>query len=311
MARQDCEVRSDPLAVMVHIPKTAGSAVNEVLLAHFAARHSPLRWRMVKTLLPAAVRDNPVAVRHLAQTLASGYSHIGNYEARPDVFDRLLARSDWVSGHVTRSAFEARLARLGRPARYFTVLRDPVDQIASHYQWWIEIHHRGPLRYYRYPEFARGLSQRIRATDNRDPMAIIPILSLHHTLFLNIPTTYVAGARSSLTEAEARQALAGFEAVGLGAELAGPLHAMTGQAPGCVRRSNSSRSPFDRSVFRTPEMLTFLRERHAADLALFAVAQARHAALRESSAVAVPTHEGFPVPLSPHHGARSDPPPPA
>ena len=275
MNRHTQTVRPDPLSVLVHIPKTAGSTVNDALLDAFARRHNPAVWRLARSVLPQGIRGNPVAVRHLGRHLARGCSHVGTYLDRSDLFDRHLSRSDWVSGHIPRDTFDAHLARIGRPGRFATVLRDPIDQVASHYQWWIEIHHRGPLRYWRYAPFWRDLSRRIRATDNADPTAIIPILSLHHTLFLNIQTTYVAGSRDRLTEVEAKAALDRFAAVGIGSDITPVVRALTGQDHDRVAHVNASRSRFDRAVFRTPEMQAFLHDHHAADLVLYEVAKKR------------------------------------
>ncbi len=256
-----------PLDVFVHIPKTAGSTLNSVLLRHHAARAAPRLWPVVRRAVPAAVIDNSVGGRWLSRGLARGCSHIELHGGSP-VFDDILRRADWVSGHVTRAAMADHMARIGRPARYFTLVRDPAAQIASHYQWWIEIHARGPWRYYRYNRYFRELSRQIRASDNSDPAAVIAVLSEHRELFLNMQTTYAVAPHGTVTPA----CLAPFEGVAIDNDIARIFGAMTGAAMPAVARLNTSRSTFDRAVFKTPALLAFLSENNARDAALYALA---------------------------------------
>lgn len=264
-----------PLTVFIHIGKTAGSTLNAMLLRHHGARVSPLLWSVAERILPKAAIDNSVSGRWLARGLANGCSHLEIHAGDPATFDAILAQSDWVSGHITRAVMAGHLSRIGRPARYFTVVRDPTAQVASHYQWWIEIFERGPWRFYRYDAFFRGLSRRIRATDNTDPRQIIPILSEHWSLFLNLQTNYVIGPRETLTGDAAAAGLDAFASVGVDNRLDHVFRAMTGETPPTLRRLNVSRSSLDRSVFYTPEMQAFLQMRNAADMMLYQVALGR------------------------------------
>lgn len=282
MPKFDPQLRRDPLDIFIHIPKTAGSTLNSLLLRHHAARRSPRLWAGARRILPEAVIDNSVGGRLLARALAGGCSHLELHARQPSLVDRLLARSDWVSGHMTRQMFESHMTRLGRPARYVSLLRDPTDQVASHYQWWIEIFARGPWRYLRYGPFARALSRRIRATDNSDPRAIIPILSEHWSLFLNLQSTYLLDAPprpehpdwwQAWDDGRIAERMADYAGLGIGHDLAPAYRALTGGAPPSVTRLNESRTPFDRAVFRTPEMQAFLSDRNACDNRLFAIAK--------------------------------------
>lgn len=263
-----------PLQVVIHIPKTAGSALNAALIDGFSAGRGGAAWPLVRTLLPQGLRDNAVVARALSRRFAGGCTHVSRHAGNPALFDRMLRQSDWVSGHVTRIAMEDHLIRLGRTARWFTVLRDPVEQIASHYQWWIEIHDRGPLNFGHYDRFWRDLSRQIRAADNADPGAIIAILSEHRHLFLNMQWTYVRRRRERADAAGLAAALGRFAALGLDGDIAPVVTAMTGRPAGPARPVNRSRSTFDRSVFRHPAMTEFLAEAHAIDLRLVAAARA-------------------------------------
>jgi hypothetical protein len=261
------------LEVFVHIGKTAGSTLNALLLEHHARVAHPAIWAAVCAVVPQGVRDNALVNRHLARALGRGYPHLEFLERSPVRRDRMLAECQWVSGHVQRRCWDGWLADAARPVAYHTILRDPVAQVASHYQWWIEIHDGNPLRYWRYGRFWRGLSARIRATDNSDPRAIIAILAEHHSLFLNLQTDYVLGPRASLTETEARAALGRFESIGVDADFGEVFTAMTGAVAPLPRQANRSRAAFDRAVFDTAEMRAFLAERNAADIALYAAAR--------------------------------------
>jgi hypothetical protein len=280
------DIRRDPLDIFVHIPKTAGSTLNTLLLHHHAARVSPRGWKMARAILPGAVIDNAVGGRWLSRGLARGCSHLELHRNQPRVMDRLLGQADWVSGHFTSQMFEAHMARIGRPARYVSLMRDPTEQVASHYHWWIEIFDRGPLKFYRYNSFARDLSRRIRATDNTDPKAIIPILAMHWSMFLNLQSTYLLASppmpdRQDWWRGWDRDRIAErlglYAAIGLDHDIAPAFHAVTGSVPPPVPRVNKSRSRLDRAVFRTPEMQEFLAEANACDNRIYAMLKARTA----------------------------------
>ncbi len=256
-----------PLDVFVHIPKTAGSTLSYLLMRHHASRHAPRAWAAAGAL-PGVALTNPVAMRWLSRRLAQGCPYVGVYARRPDLFDGLLRTADWVGGHVSRPAFERHLRRVRREARLFSVLRDPADQVASHYQWWIEIHDRGPWRYLRYGEKERALSRRIRAADNSDPRQVVAILDEHSGRFMNVQSGYLVHRRDGGPEAALRR-LAAF---GIGNDLGPVFRAMTGYPPPAIPRVNPSRSRLDRSVFWHPIVDGFLRERNAADLELYRAA---------------------------------------
>lgn len=257
-----------PLKIFVHIPKTAGSTLNGHLLRHYGRVTSPRVWPLIEVVTPRAVLDLSVVGRFLAPRFAVGATHIGYMRYRPEQMTPALQRADWVSGHIFRHEMEEHVARAGRVAEFYTIMRDPVAQLASHYQWWIEIYARGPWRYMRYERFWRDLSKQIRATDNSDPRAIMAVLEERAELFMNFQHGYIVG------DMDETQALARYHTIGLDSDVTGVAHAMTGVRP-AARRSNVSRSRFDRSVFYTPEMTEFLRDRHSGDLDLYERLKAR------------------------------------
>ncbi|WP_373353631.1 hypothetical protein [Pseudoroseicyclus sp. CXY001] len=260
------------LPVFIHVPKTAGSTLNAALFAHHAAGHPALP--LLRTL-PGGLRDNSVLLRRLGPSVAEGVPHIGHYEGDPARMTGLLRQASWVSGHIQRRRFASFLEEAGRIPRWVSLIRDPTEQVASHYQWWIEIHDRGWLRFRRYPAFFRQLSADIRAADNNDPKAVIHFLALHHTLFLNLQADYLMpdGRETSVEDMPA--ALADFAGLGLGSDIAPAFRAMTGAEAPPLPRRNTSRSAFDRAVFRTERMRAFLAEHNALDERLWALAGGR------------------------------------
>ncbi|NDV00959.1 hypothetical protein [Pseudoroseicyclus tamaricis] len=259
------------LPVFIHVPKTAGSTLNAALVAHHASGPFAPAWRA----LPAPLRDNSVLLRRLGPSMGGGLPHAGHYEGEPEKLTRLLREARWASGHIQRRRFAPMAAVAGRSPRWVSVLRDPTEQVASHYQWWIEIHERGWLRFRRYPPFFRDLSRQIRAADNSDPEAVIPFLALHHTLFLNLQADYLMPEGRETPVEAMPEALATFAGLGLGSDIAPAFRAMTGAEAPPLPRHNASRSRFDRAVFRTERMREFLAEHNALDERLWALAQER------------------------------------
>jgi hypothetical protein len=95
------QVGGGPLDVFVHVPKTAGTSLRAVLAQLYGDRYAHL---------PGGIHDL-VAIDRFCGEAA--------------VHDRIRA----VIGHIPYGVMEA----MGRPCRYFTILRDPVDRAVSAY----------------------------------------------------------------------------------------------------------------------------------------------------------------------------------
>ncbi len=231
---------SAPLNILVHIPKTAGTTANAVLRQH-----------------------------------GTGVKHIERFLSKPARLNRALMRSDWISGHVPFETLRDRITPLTqRPLRWFTILRDPVAQLASHYNWWFEVYARGPHSFYRYGRYFRDLSRQIRSADNSDPQAVIAILREHEPLFLNMQAKFILSPRPNWTSAEITTRLTEFDSVALGSALSPMLTKMTGTVIPAPPRRNVARQGFDRAVFQTPHMAEFLQQAHGRDMALWRAANA-------------------------------------
>lgn len=233
-------MRDDPLKVLVHIPKTAGTSMN----AHLRAQ-------------------------------GPGRKHFEQLLTRPGRLARWAARADWLSGHVPVRDLRHHLsAATSRPLRIFSVVRDPVAQVASHYNWWYVVYHRGPLSWWRQGAPFRALSRRIRAADPSDPDQVIAILRDNAPLFLNMQADYLLGQREVMSDDAIRAELATLDFVGPNDDLPALCRAMDVPVLRPAARRNVSPYFFDKQVFSQGPVRAFLDEAHAADLALFRVVKA-------------------------------------
>ncbi|MCV6593665.1 MAG: hypothetical protein OIF48_11975 [Silicimonas sp.] len=225
------------LIVHVHVPKTAGTSINAAL----------------------------------QKSLGPGRKHVEQIIDDPDAFEAAVGESLWIAGHVATPRMRTAVARLGRPARYITALRDPVSHVASHYNWLIEIGHRGAGFLNGHPPGIRALHARISANDNGNPHAIRDILIQHSGLFMNAQAKHVIGPGFSDPEMPYRDVLEGFFDVFLQGH--GETR-LTEAFPGFVlEKENVARSHFDREVFRDPVLTDFLMDRNRLDHALWSIAK--------------------------------------
>ncbi len=228
--------RGDPLTVLIHTPKTAGTTLNA-----WAKRHG-----------------------------GPGRAHIERWRADLPALGRIVARADWVSGHVRSRDMRALLEQVTeRPLRRFAMVRDPVAQIASHYNWWHVVWRRGPQSFWRQPPYFRALSRQIRRADANDPDQVIAILKEHAVLFLNQQADYLLGGRGRVQIGELRNWLRNFEYVGLNQDLDAMAGAM-GLPPLPARGAkNVSRYYVPREMFSTGPVRDFLAHAHAMDFMLY------------------------------------------
>jgi hypothetical protein len=231
--------RTDPLIVYIHIPKTAGSTVNHIL-------H---RWDPAGVSHCEAIINDPARLRAAASKIS------------------------WISGHVARGPMvKALRAVTDRPLRVFTLLREPTAQIASHYNWLIEIFHRGAAFYDGHPAQIREISETIRASDNSDPAVIMANLNRYKGLFLNQQSHVALTDPTSWFGAGMQAQLDAYEGIATESGLQDLLWRMTGEQTVLAdRRENESGYHFDRSLFFGPQMQDFLRGRHAFDFKLYGI----------------------------------------
>ncbi len=224
-----------PLLVFVHVPKTAGSTVNAALA----------RWRR------------------------EGAAHCEQIIGDPGRLAARVRDAAWISGHVPFDRFRAALAAVtARPLRFATLIREPTAQIASHYNWLIEIFHRGRAFYDGHPPEIRRISAHIRASDNSDPGVVAANLRAYGGLFLNQQARHVLGAGFDWSSGQVFDRLLAYDHVAADSGPGDLVCRMTGHPAAAATHENASPYRFDRAVFDTDEMRTFLLRHHFFDYAL-------------------------------------------
>lgn len=225
------------LTVFVHIPKTAGSTVNH----------------------------------HLQKSHLSGQDHIEQWLGNPQVAKDKIRYLDWVSGHISFPSMRSFLANCSpRHMLYFSIFRDPIKQITSHYNWLIEIFHKSEGFYNSHPENIKKISETIRNSANDEPLAIIENLKSFPGLFLNQQSRVLLGEDASqLSEEEILNRLQAYEFVATERTLDVLIERLTADASSVPSHENKSGYHFDPAVFQTPQMREFLSGHHKTDIFVY------------------------------------------
>lgn len=231
------KAKSEPLIFFVHVPKTAGSTVND----------------------------------YLQQRLPSGRSHCEAF-INGDRLSDIASTADWISGHVDLATASARLkTTTRRKVRFFSAVRSPVKQVVSHYNWLIEIAHRGRDFYNSHPAGIRAISEAIRSSGT-DAASIAANLRRWPSLFLNMQSRYVLGHDFHATsEAQIRERLGIYEYVGLSDNISPLVEAISGAPASDERAMNSSRYHFNPDVFTTDELVDCLQASNQLDTLLYQI----------------------------------------
>lgn len=231
-----------PLIVYIHVPKAAGSTVNKHMY-----KHSDL-----------------------------GIAHCESIINTPEKMKNAASQFEWISGHVPLSEFEKKLGTsCNRKIKYFSSIRNPATQVASHYNWLIEIFHRAPDFYNDHPDHIKAISETIRKTDNTNPKEIIKNLIQFSGLFLNFQSRIVLGDDFNWNEGYVHKRLNTYTFISTSTNLSGLLKKMTGNTLSIKAKENASRYHFDKDVFKTKELRTFLLNRNFLDHTLYQAIQDR------------------------------------
>ena len=227
-----------PIICFVHIPKTAGSTVNHLL------------------------------AKHLPNGQAQAHALIENSEALP----KRIKKMDWLSAHLPYSRFRsAVMAATDRPRHIYSLLRTPSAQVMSHYNWLIEIFHRGSGFYEGHPQHIKKISQAIRNADNSDPRQVIGLLRTHSGLFLNTQARFVLpNAFKNAEGDDLIKALRRYRGIHVQDQLPALMKQMLEKDIDAEKRINSAIYHFDTAVFDTPEIREFLSRENALDERVYA-----------------------------------------
>ena len=226
-----------PLIAFIHVPKTSGTTVNYLL----------------------------------TQSGLLGQDHIQNWVDQPEVLKDPILSYDWVSGHLNPNQMRSMLGGVtSRPLRLFSTIRAPNSQIASHYNWLIEIFHKGRDFYDQHPERIKEISQSIRSADNANPAEVISQIKAAGWLFLNQQSrALLAKDASSLSKTSLSEILNQYEMITTEGHLSMLMQTMTQCRPLKPPHKNKSRYHFDPAVFQTPQLTEFLNAHNKGDQTLY------------------------------------------
>ncbi|MGR3589348.1 MAG: sulfotransferase family 2 domain-containing protein [Paracoccaceae bacterium] len=229
--------KTSELLVFIHVPKTAGSTVNNYLL----------------------------------RSEKAGLTHAENWIDIKDKVKTEVEKADWISGHVSFPVMRSRLSECSaRNFRFYTVVRDPFKQLASSYNWLIEIFHRGEAFYNGHPELIRNISETIRSTDNNRIDNVMRQLQAFPGLFKNLQARHVLGsAPKDMSDTSLEERLSVYAKIAYEATIPDLVSDISGIPYSDEVRENVSPYHFDQNVFRDPKMLEFLNDFNTVDIQLY------------------------------------------
>ena len=156
-------MKSRPLHCLVHISRTAGSKVNEVI----------------------------------ANSGMDAWPHIEGQKHNDLKLGQITNSAEFISGHIPFREFRAIISQyISRKLVFHTFIREPTMQVARYYYWLIEIFYRGVNFYETHRLKVKDMSLKISCTDNKNSKLIINNLEQYSDFFLNRQTYYVLGKRN-------------------------------------------------------------------------------------------------------------------
>nr|WP_299379343.1 hypothetical protein [uncultured Halomonas sp.] len=224
-------MKNEYLVAFVHTPKAAGSTINKQL-----------------------------------ESIGSGYSHIENYCSRKKEFDLLVNEAKWVSGHLPYDKMQKMLDGYKNEIKYYSSIREPLSHVRSHFNWLIEIFHKGEKFYNNHPDNIKNISEEIRLSNKRKPEEIIKLLRKYNGLFLNYQSKFIKGVSEGDKKEES--VMNKYEYICDENDVDIMLQKMGVNGAG-KKRINVSNYHFDPSLFDTDEMKEFLRSENYEDYSLY------------------------------------------
>lgn len=223
---------STPLHFLIHVPKTAGSTVNRMLARHYKV----------------------------------GCDHAEAFFDDGAQFAAKANTSDWMSGHLPFPGVRRRLASVSwRPVFFYGMVREPTDQVASHYNWLLEIRHRSAEFFDSHSPRVRQISARLAESDNDDPRSVVANLRTFPEVFCNSQSRIVVASDTRWSAYMLPTLLSDYTLIARTDQVRQLFTAVTGVAAPDADRENQATYRVDPSVFRTPEVAEFLNRHNDKD----------------------------------------------
>ena len=223
---------------------------------------------------------------YLASNYPLGFDHCEAFINDDAVLADRLRRANWMSGHVTLPATLQRLAPLRSDIRWFTCVREPEAQVRSHYNWLIEIFHKGRRFYDGHPQLVKDISEQIRQTAaNPTPAGVARDLRTSAGLFLNYQSRFFFGNDLKRLKAAAAagtplgdmpavvRSTEKFDAIADSAaieRLFNHIHGADVYTPDNRLKVNTSTYRIDPELFKSDEVRETLRQHNLLDELLYA-----------------------------------------
>lgn len=221
-----------PLIFFVHVPKTAGSTVYS----------------------------------YLAEAEPAGRIHVETILGKETAFRNAASSAPWMSGHVPLlDAIRSVSAATDRKVRYFSLMRNPTDQIRSHYNWFYEMHARGPAFYDDVPSWAKEVSAAIRASADT-PGAILENLRRYRDVFMNNQARHILDPNLSMPMGEG---LRHYEMIATEQNISDLLTRMLGRQTIVKRSVNASLYHFTLAHFDDPQVQEYIASANTLDWQIY------------------------------------------
>lgn len=235
-------VKTTPLRFFVHVPKTSGSSINAALL-----------------------ECNPNGLMHCEAIIND-----------TDKLEEYANKADWLSGHIDLITAQEKLTvATTRAVEFYSCMRRPRKQVASHYNWLIEIFHKGPEFYNKHPERVQAISRKIRSSNNESVYEIIANLQQFAGLFLNFQSRFILGRRFNWNTGKIYQQIKKYQVLTNNNNSKEIAEKILGFEDFDFPKINESQYHFDPSLFESSIMMEFLQENNTLDEILYEIGPSR------------------------------------
>ena len=221
-----------PLHILVHIPKTAGSTINHIM------ENSGL----------------------------NSWPHIEGLKHNDEVLNQISNNADFISAHIPFREFRSIISKYtSRKVIFHSFIREPTMQVASYYNWLIEIFHRGGDFYEQHPQEIKEMSLKLRRSKNESSQEIKNNLNEFGDFFLNLQTYYLLEKRSFTS---LREEINGIDHIWLTNQIDDFCNKVLGSSQ-IIPHANKSSYHFRQQIFFEDKLQEFLNVHCSSDYELY------------------------------------------